>query len=490
MKKESALTSKKEYPFIRPPVVAVMGHVDHGKTSLLDYIRKSKVAEGEHGGITQKIGAYQVIYKDRKITFIDTPGHEAFAKMRGRGGKVSDIVILVVSGDDGVMPQTKEAISHAKAANSQIIVAINKMDLPQANPDKVKQQLAENEVLVEGFGGDVICVPVSAKTGLGVDKLLDSILALSEILELKADPKGDLEGVIIESKLDAKKGPLFTAIIKNGTLKVGDEIYTYKTSGKVRSLFDFTGTQVKDATPSDPIEVLGFPIVPPAGEVFVSVKNKDLLDVKKETVPEEEKVLDSTKVINLILKADAHGSLEALEGSLKKLETPEARLKFLHKATGDISESDVLLAHSSKGLIFGFNTKVPSKVLELADSMKVTVRAYTIIYKLLDEVESLLKEVLFKEEVKVKGRAEVLKVFPLESGDIVAGCKVLGGALRQGAKISIFRESAEEPIFTAKIKHLRRGKEEVNVVGKDVECGVLLNPIFKDIKVKDIIEVL
>lgn len=490
MPKQSSIESKTEQSFVRPPIVVVMGHVDHGKTSLLDYIRQTKVAEREHGGITQKIGAYQAAYKNKKITFIDTPGHAAFAQMRARGGKVADIVILVVAADDGVMPQTKEAISHTKAANAHMIVAINKMDAPGAAPDKVKQQLAENEVLVEGWGGDIICVPVSAKTGEGVDKLLESVVALSEIMELSASPLGDLEGVVIESKMDPHRGPIFTGIIKNGTLHVSDEIYTSGTCAKIRALSNFAGESIKEAGPSAPVEISGFPIVPSAGELFVTAKNKDLLDAKKVEKAEETSYGENVKVVNLILRADTQGSLEALEGALKKLENAEAKIRFLHKATGDITESDILLAHSSKGLIFGFNSRVPAKVADLADSLKIQIKTYNIIYELLDEVEGVLKEVLFKEEVKVKGRAEVLRIFPLESGDIVLGCKVSGGVLKIGAKVAILREGVEGPVYSGKIKNLKRNKEEVNVVGKDVECGVLLSPNFKEVKVKDIVDAL
>lgn len=489
MQKEN-ITTQKESQFLRPPIVTIMGHVDHGKTSLLDYIRKSKVAEKEHGGITQKVGAYQAEYKGKKITFIDTPGHAAFTQMRARGGKAADIVILVVAADDGVMPQTKEAISHVKFAGVPMIVAINKMDTPGANPEKVKQQLAENEVLVEGWGGDVLCVPVSAKTGEGVDNLLESILTLAEILELKADPNGDLEGIIIESKLDSKKGPIFTGIVKNGTLKVGSEIYTSGISTKIKALLSFTGEHVQEAGPSDPIEVLGFSAVPKVGDLFVDIKSKELLDAKQVKVDDTQTYAEGVKVINLILKADSQGSLEALEGALRKLESEEAKLRFLHRATGDITESDVLLANSSKARILGFNSRVSSKVSELSDSLGVFVKTYNIIYELLDDVETVLKDALFKEEVKVKGQATVIRTFPLASGDVVAGCKVSGGALKPSAKVQILRTGEEEPVYTGRIKELRRNKDIVSVVGKDVECGVFLNPNFKEIKVGDIIDVL
>ncbi len=490
MPKKNLKDLKTQDPLLRPPVVTIMGHVDHGKTSLLDFIRKTKVADKEYGGITQSIGAYQAVFKNKKITFIDTPGHAAFTKMRAYGGKAADIVVLVVAADDGVMPQTKEAISHVKNANSPMIVAINKIDMPGSDTNKVRQQLAENEVLVEGWGGDVICVEVSAKTGEGVDKLLEAILALAEMLELKGDPKGDLEGIIIESRIDPKRGPVFSGIVKNGTLKVGNEIFTSGVSAKVRALLDFKSENVVEAMPSDPIFVLGFPVAPKVGELFIDPKNKDLMEQKLSEKVSDEIYSDETKVINIILKADTTGSLEALEGSLKKLESEGAKVKFLHKGTGEITESDVLLAHSSKAVILGFNVKTSSNVSELTDSLKVAVRTYNVIYELLDNIEGVLKEALVKEEIKVKGRAEVLKIFPLESGDLIAGCKVLGGALRSSSKVSIFREGTEEALYSGKIKHLRRGKEEVNIVGKDVECGVLLNPIFKELKAKDIIEVL
>lgn len=484
-------TSHNQIASVRPPIVTIMGHVDHGKTSLLDYIRKTNVASREAGGITQSIGAYQAIYKTKKITFIDTPGHAIFTQMRAQGGKAADIVVLVVAADDGVMPQTKEAISHAKAAGAPIIVAINKMDAPGANPQKVKQQLAESEVQVEDWGGDVISCEVSAKTGDGVEKLLESIVTLAEMLELKANANGDLEGVIIESKIDPKKGAVFSGIVKNGSLKVGQEIYAGGMVSKVRSIIDFNGQPMQLAIPGDPVEILGFAHAPRVGELFVDPKNKTLVETKQEESKAEEAVGEHVKVVNLIVRSATEGSLEALHTALKKLENDEVKLKFLHKGTGDVTESDVLLASTSKALIVGFNCKVPAKVADLADNLQVSVHTFNIIYELLDNIEDVLKEAIRKEEIKVKGRAVVVQLFPLKSGDIVAGCKVIGGVLRPSVKINVYRgEDFEHSLYSGKIKELKRGKENVNVVGKDVECGVMLNPVFSEIKAGDFIDVI
>ncbi len=489
MTKEKKQSSTSENVFVRPPIVTIMGHVDHGKTSLLDYIRKSSVAAKEAGGITQSIGAYQADFKKKKITFIDTPGHAAFTNMRKRGSSIADVVILVVSAEDGVMPQTKEAISIAQFSKAPMIVALNKIDLPGANAQRVKQQLSENNVLVEDWGGEIICVEVSAKTGLGVDKLLESIVTLAEMTEFKETKESDFEGFIIESKLDPKRGPVFTGIVKNGTLKVGSEIFTSGTSGKVKALINYLGEQVKEAFPGDPVEILGFPAVPKVGEVFVDAKNKELFTAAEEAqkaVSESE----SQNCVNIVLKADTQGSLEALESSISALQNPEFSVRILHRATGDISESDIQLASASGALVFGFNTRYPSKVADFAEVAKVKVAVFKIIYELLENLEDILIKSIVKEEEKVKGRVLVQKLFPLPSGDVVAGCKVVAGAIKSTSKIEVRREGEQAPIYTGKLKSLRRGKDEVNVVGKDVECGILLKPAFGGLKSGDTIEVL
>ncbi len=429
MTKEKQQVSTSENAFVRPPIVTIMGHVDHGKTSILDYIRKSSVASKEAGGITQSIGAYQAEFKKKKITFIDTPGHAAFTNMRKRGSSIADVVILVVSAEDGVMPQTKEAISIAQFNKAPMIVAINKVDLPGANVQRVKQQLAENNVLVEDWGGEIISVEVSAKTGGGIEKLLESIVTVAELLELKESKDADFEGFIIESKLDPKRGPVFTGIVKNGILKIGSEIYTSGNSGKVKALINYLGIQVKEAVPGDPVEILGFPTVPKVGEVFVDAKNKDLFNSIQESAKAVEEAT-SQNCVNIVLKADTQGSLEALESSINALENPEFRVRILHKATGDISESDVQLASASGALVFGFNTRFPGKVAELAEASKVKVATYRIIYELLENLEEILLKSIVKEEEKIKGRAVVQRLFPLPSGDVVAGCKVLAGAVK------------------------------------------------------------
>ncbi len=484
------MQSKESDNFIRPPIITIMGHVDHGKTSLLDYIRKTKVAEKEAGGITQSIGAYQILHKTRKITFIDTPGHAAFTKMRLRGGRAADIVVLVVSVVDGVQPQTKESISIIKETKTPLIVALNKSDLPGANPEKVKKELAESDVLVETWGGDVISCEVSAKTGLGVDKLIESIVTLADLIELKANPNGDLEGLIIESRLDQKKGPLFTGIVKNGTLRVGLEVYSSKAQGKVKALVSYNGEQLKEALPGDPVEVLGFSHAPRVGDVFVDIKNKDLVELSDGSGAAKGGFASGVDTCNVILKADTEGSLEALEYSIDELIKDNLPIRIISKSTGDVNESDVLMAESSKAVILGFNSKVPGKVLDLSENLKVKVKTYKIIYELIETLKDVIAELMYKEEVKVKGRAQVLQTFTLASGDIVAGSKVLAGSIKNISRVSVFREGIEQPVYTGKVKSVRRGRDEVSSVGRDNDCGILLKPVFKDIKPQDIIEVI
>ncbi len=418
---------------IRPAIVTVMGHVDHGKTSILDAIRKTNVQAKEYGGITQHIGAYQIEYKSQKITFIDTPGHAAFARMRMRGGKAADIVVLVVAADEGVKPQTKEAISHAKNAGVPIIVAINKMDTAGADPKKVKQELALENILVEDWGGDVVSVEVSAKTGQNLDALLEAILVVSEMLELKGNPKGELEAVIIESRLDRRKGVLVSCIVKNGSIKIGDKVVASGFAARVRSIMNDKGVMLQQALPGDPVEVLGFGCVPNVGDSIVyegsELSELAICDDESEIIGKEAK-----KTIAVVLKADTQGTLEAVKASLADLISSSVgssfALKFLYSSTGDVSESDIMLAQSAKGIVIGFNVRIPQNVTELAEAQKVPVKSYRAIYELIDDAKNLLEGTAQLEEKKIKGRAVVIKLFKLQSGDIIAGCKVLAGALK------------------------------------------------------------
>ena len=483
-------TKTTEYE-IRPPVVTVMGHVDHGKTSILDAIRKTNVTDKEYGGITQHIGAYQISYKNKKITFIDTPGHQAFTQMRARGGKASDLVVLVVSAEEGVKPQTKEAISHAKAAGVPMIVAINKIDLANANPQKVKQELASENVLVEDWGGDVVSVGVSAKTGEGLDKLLDSILVVSEVLNLKADSKGELEAVIIESKLDRKKGIVVSCIVKNGTLRTGDAVTASGITTKVRALMNDRGEVVKESVPGDPVEILGFSTAPNTGD-SVMYKGSDLaaLSIVENRVEIIGK--NAKKTVGMVLKSDTQGTLEAVKASLANLITSSVQatyaIQFLHTGTGDITESDVSLAKSTGGIVVGFDVRVPANVEDYAKDHGVFVKTYKTIYELIEDAEALLEGTASKEENKIKGRAQVLKLFKLTSGDLVAGCKVIAGALKENSHVSIYDKNPADvtqedtPLYTGDIKKLKKGQNDIDIVGRDNECGVFLKPQFDLIK--------
>lgn len=477
--------------FVRPPIVAVMGHVDHGKTSLLDAIRKTNVAQKEYAGITQHIGAYQVDHKGNLITFIDTPGHEAFSNMRARGGKVADIVILVVAGNEGVMPQTKEAIIHAKSGGAKIIVAMNKCDLEGFNPQKVKQQLAQENVLVEDWGGDVICVECSAKTGKNLDCLLDSIILQAQLMELKANPKDEIEALIIESKLDPKRGPVVTAIVKNGTLKTGMEVSAGKKTAKIKLLTNFLGQPVKEALPGTPVEILGFKEVPFVGDTIVQ-KGSMLEELSQEEGRTEIVGKQTKNKISVVLKSDTFGTLEAIKASLAKMavESPVAQfsLEFLSSQTGDITHGDVLLAESAKGVVIAFNVKASASVLELAQNHKVKIQIFKTIYELTDFVEQLLSGAVTTEEAKIKGRAVILKIFKLPSGDVVLGCKVLAGTLKEGSRVEIYNKNPsdltkeDEPLYTGVIKNLKEGKSQISQAIKDKECGVLLKPLFLEAK--------
>ncbi len=477
--------------FIRPPVVTVMGHVDHGKTSILDAIRHTNIQSKEYGGITQHIGAYQIEYNSRKITFIDTPGHAAFTNMRARGGRAADIVILVVAADEGVKPQTKEAIHHAKAANALIIVAINKIDLPGADTKKVKQELAQENILVEDWGGDIICVEVSAKTGKNLDKLLDAILALAEMANLKASPKGELEAVIIESKLDRKRGAVVSCIIKNGTLRVGDKVVASGFETVIRSLMDDKGINLKEAIPSTPVEILGFKETPNVGDLLVE-KGSELEQLAIDESRVEIVGKNTKKMVGIIVRADTQGTLEAVKASLADLVTSSVgqsySLKFLLCSTGDITDSDVMLASSTNAVIVGFNVRMSSEIEDLAEEFKVQVKTYKTIYDLIDDTKDLLEGTATEAEAKIKGRAQVIKIFKLPSGDIVAGSKVIAGALKEEGRISIYDKDPNDltkedtPLYTGVIKNLKKGRDDVKIVGKDNECGVLLKPQYEDIK--------
>ena len=491
--------TQKEVSIKRAPIVTVMGHVDHGKTSLLDTIRQTNIQVKEHGGITQHIGAYQIIYNDQKITFIDTPGHSAFSSMRLRGSKASDIIILVVSADEGVKSQTIEAINLALSFNVPIIVAITKIDKPDANVKMVKNQLSLNGILVNGMGGDVFCVEVSAKTKNGISNLLDTILLVSNLKDINDLISQELEAIIIEAKLDRKKGPLVSCIVKNGTLKIGDKIFASNYSAKVKSLINDKGKNILVALPGDPVEILGFKNVPNVGDLIVQ-QESELTELAIDQSRIDIVGQKTNKTLSIVLKADTQGTLEAVKSSLSELVTSSVDLtysiKFLLSSTGDVSESDVLLAGSAKGLIIGFNVKVNSAVDEFAKSQNVLIKIYKTIYQLVEEASELLQGKAIFEEQKIKGRAKILKIFKLPSQDYIAGCKVLAGALKPNLKVVIYTKNPSEllkqdkPVYFGTIKKLKKGKEDTLVVGKDNECGVLLRPSFEDIQPDMYIEVI
>jgi len=488
----------------KPPVVTIMGHVDHGKTTLLDFIRRTKVASKEAGGITQSIGAYQVEVKDKKITFIDTPGHAAFSKMRSMGNIAADIVVIVIAADDGVMPQTREAIDLVKAANTSFIVAINKIDKPSADSNKVKKQLVDNGVLVEGWGGDIVCVEISALTGKNVETLLDVILLLAEMLDLKANFSGSPVATVIESAIDPKRGAVSTAVVREGVLEVGKDVYSQDgQKARVRALIDYKGENVKKAFPGDPVEVLGFKDTVALGSSITgdkgSLETAVLPGTNSRKVPKE----TSEKQLNLVIKADTVGSLDAIKATLSGIEKEDAQINIILAGVGGVTESDILVAKDSGAIILAFNVRVPKNVAGLAEDLKVIVRSYKIIYELFEEVEGALEGVLELEEEKIKGRAEVIAKFKLpKSGDIIAGCKVLGGRLKVKDKVQVWEsldtlkqrkqvkvEEGPTPLCNGAIKSLKIGKDEVSVAGKDNEAGVLLSPQFPEIKVGNVLEV-
>lgn len=455
-------------------MVAIMGHVDHGKTTLLDFIRKSKIAEKEHGGITQHIGAYQIEYKGKPITFVDTPGHEAFSAMRARGANVTDVAILVVAADDGVMPQTKESISHIKAAKIPMIVAINKMDAPGANVERVKKGLAENDTLVEGYGGDIVAVPISAKTGQGINELLEMINLVAEIAELKDESNQSFEGVVIESFLDKFRGPIATVIVKKGTLKIGDHVETQTSKGKIKALINSEGKQQKEAKVSEPVEILGLVRVPEVGELVKLEGQVKIEEAKAESKLDRFAAIDKPKVteINLVIKADVAGSLEAIAASLLRLGDEKNKVNIIHKETGEVNESDVLLAASTKAIILCFNVKISKEAEKLAEEEKVMVRSFNIIYELLDELKEGLEHLVESKKDKILGKGEIIAVFDTSFGKI-AGTRVLEGRLNKSDRIKILR--GDEEVIATRIKSLRHKQEEINTAKEKEECGVLLD---------------
>lgn len=490
----------------RSPVVTIMGHVDHGKTSLLDAIRQTKVTEGEAGGITQHIGAYKVKVGDKNVVFLDTPGHEAFTAMRARGAQVTDIVILVVAADDGVMPQTIEAINHAKAAKVPIIVAINKIDKPEANPEKIKQALTEYELISEAWGGQTIFVEVSAKKKINLDSLLEMILLQAEVLELKANPNKQARGTIVEAKLDKGRGPVATILIQNGTLKVGDAFVTGTYFGRVRALVDDLGKKVESAGPSTPVEVIGLEGVPQAGDTFVVVddekvakeiavtrqqrqRSAELAKSKKITLDDlYAKIKDGeVKELNIIVKGDVQGSVEALKESLERLSTSAVKLNVIHGSVGAITETDIMLASASNAIIIGFNIRPEVKASSLAEKENVDIRLYTIIYDAIADVKSAMEGLLeptLKE--RVLGRAEVRQIFNVSNIGTIAGCHVTDGSiLRSCAGVRVLRDNVV--IYDGKLSSLKRFKDDAKEVQSGYECGMSIEN-FNDIKVGDVIE--
>ena len=489
----------------RAPVVVVMGHVDHGKTSLLDYIRKANVAAGEAGGITQHIGAYTVNVKGSPVTFLDTPGHEAFTSMRARGASVTDIAILVVAANDGIMPQTIESINHAKAAKIPIVVAINKMDMPGANPERVKQQLTEYDLVSEEWGGDTIVCPISAKTGEGIDNLLENLVVLAEVLELKANPNRPARGTVIEARLDRGRGPIMTVLVQNGTLHKGDIIIAGTAVGHVRTMINDKGQRVEEAGPSIPVEIAGMSEVPNAGDVFNAVDDermaRELVEERKQQAKErtlgvaKKVTLDDLfaqikqgeiKDFNIIVKADVQGSAEAVKASLEKLTNEEVRVKVIHSGVGAINESDVMLAATSNALIVGFNVRPDSAARDYAARANVEIRTYRVIYDCLNEIEAAMKGMLapkFAEEVI--GHIEIRQLYKVSKVGTVCGCYVQDGKVQRGCSVRVVRDGIV--IFEGEMASLRRFKDDVKEVASGYECGIQIEK-FNDEHVGDIIE--
>ncbi|ACL69541.1 translation initiation factor IF-2 [Halothermothrix orenii] len=504
-KVQTDIKDKPEDLELRPPIVTVMGHVDHGKTTLLDVIRETRVAESEAGGITQHIGAYQAVVQNKKITFIDTPGHEAFTAMRARGARLTDIAILVVAADDGVMPQTVEAINHAKAADIPIIVAINKVDKSNAQPDMVKQQLTEHGLVPEDWGGDTICVPISALKKKNIDELLEMVLLVAEMEELKANPDRPAEGVIVESQLDKGRGPVATVLVKNGTLKVGDPILAGYTHGKVRAMINDQGKRIKEALPSTPVEVLGFSDVPAAGDyVQVLEDEKEARAIAEERLQKKQErdlqhdgriSLDGlyqqikeggVKELNLIIKGDVHGSIEALRESLVKLSTDEVTVNIIHTGVGAINETDVNLASASNAIIIGFNVRPDSNARKLAEREKVEIKTYRVIYKIIEDLKDAMAGMLEPElKEEVTGRAEVRATFKVPNVGTVAGLYVKEGFINRNNKVRLLRDGVV--VYEGDIASLKRFKNDVREVKEGYECGLGIEG-YNDIKEGDQIE--
>ncbi len=486
----------------RPPVVTILGHVDHGKTTLLDAIRQTNVAATEVGGITQRIGAYQAEYKGQKITFLDTPGHEAFTAMRARGAQVTDIAVLVTAADDGVMPQTVEALNHAKAAKVPIIVAINKVDLPGADPERVKRQLSEHDLIVEEWGGDVIAVEVSAKQRLGIDDLLENILVVAEVAELKANPNRPARGVVIEARLDKSRGPVATVLIQNGTLKLGDTVVVGRASGRVRALFNDMGQRVKQAGPAVPVELLGLDLLPEAGDTLEAVADdkaaKELasqgeqqhLQARSRAVSLEEVYTriqaGEMKELNLVVKTDFQGSIDAVREALEHLASPRTRVHIIHVASGSITESDVLLAIASKAIILGFYSKPEPGARRLAETSGVDIRYYDIIYRLVEDVQKALEGLLVPEEREViEGHAEVRAIFSVGKTGKVAGVLVRDGKIARSSWIRVMRGG--KGLYEGHVSSLKHLKNDVREMAAGFECGVVVEG-FTDFHEGDLLE--
>lgn len=489
----------------RPPVVTIMGHVDHGKTSLLDAIRKTRVTEGEFGGITQHIGAYQVSVKGQKVTFLDTPGHEAFTAMRSRGAQVTDIVIIVVAGDDGVKPQTKEAVEHAKAANVPVIVAINKIDKPGCNFDKVQSELANLDLMPEEWGGSTIFTKVSAKTGEGISDLLETILLVAEVEEFKANPKRSATGSVIEAKLDKTRGPVATLLVQNGTLKHGDSVVVGTSFGKVRRMDDDRGREIKQAAPSTPVEIIGLNSVPESGDFFMAFeddrkarmiaekRSQERIELQRNassalTLDDLSKQIAQGELqeINVIVKADVQGSVEAVKASFEKLEVENVRVKVVSASVGAISESDVMLASASNALIYGFNVRPNAQVRDKANEIKVTIRLHNIIYKALEELEATMKGMLAPvfEEVVI-GQAEVRQIYKVSKVGTIAGCMVTDGKIKKDCKVRLIRDGIV--VYTGQLSSLKRFQNDAKEVASGYDCGLTIAN-YNDIKENDVIE--
>jgi translation initiation factor IF-2 len=487
----------------RPPVVTILGHVDHGKTTLLDAIRNSELAESEIGGITQRIGAYQIQHNKDLITFIDTPGHEAFAAMRARGAQVTDIAIIVVAADDGIMPQTLEAISHVKAASVPIIVAINKMDVPGADTERIKRQLAEQDLLVEEWGGAIISVEVSAKDGSGVENLIDHILLVAEISELRAQHQGPARGVVIEAQMNKTKGPMATALVQSGTLKLGDSIVAGSTWGKVKAMFNDQGKRIEEAGPSTPVEILGFDEQPGSGELFISTENEKTArdTAKKRQLEQRTTRLNSRSLqemyqriqvgdvqdLNIIVKTDARGTIEAIREALENLHTDQARVHVLHSASGSITESDILLASASDAIVLAFSTRTEPGAAKLAETLRIEIRYYDIIYQLTDDIELALSGLVVEEQSVVEeGTAEVRAVFPHGRRVRIAGIYVQSGKVTRSSWARVIRN--DQTIHESAITSLRHFQEDVGEVQNGLECGIVLDG-FNEYQEGDTVEI-